>query len=72
MALLMGIDVGGTNLRIGVFDDLALIDEMRFQADFSGICQNLSLIHIWWWQCRQRGNNASRNGLVRAVFGSLR
>ena len=47
MALLMGIDVGGTNLRIGVFDDLALIDEMRFQADFSGICQNNSPNVAW-------------------------
>ena len=36
----MGIDVGGTNLRIGVFDDLHLIEEVRIQADFSRICNN--------------------------------
>lgn len=39
MALSIGIDVGGTNLRIGVFKGLQLIDEARFQADFSQICQ---------------------------------
>lgn len=39
MALSIGIDVGGTNLRIGVFKGLQLIDEARFQADFSQICK---------------------------------
>lgn len=47
MALLIGIDVGGTNLRIGVveFDLLAqgrqvqLLEEIRFQTDFSGLCK---------------------------------
>ena len=42
MALLMGIDVGGTNLRIGIFDGLKLVDESRFQADFASICQKHS------------------------------
>lgn len=39
MTLAIGIDVGGTNLRIGVFDDLSLLEETRFQANFSSICQ---------------------------------
>ncbi|HSG92699.1 MAG TPA: ROK family protein, partial [Methylotenera sp.] len=57
MALLIGIDVGGTNLRLGVvqynevtfdhasaekqprFERLKLLDEMRFQADFSSFCK---------------------------------
>lgn len=40
MAKKIGIDVGGTNLRIGVFENLNLVEEMRIQADFSIICKN--------------------------------
>ncbi len=40
MAKTIGIDVGGTNLRIGVFENLNLVEEMRIQADFSTICKN--------------------------------
>ena len=36
----VAIDVGGTNLRIGVFENLNLVEEMRIQADFSTICKN--------------------------------
>lgn len=39
MAIAIGIDIGGTNVRIGVFDALTLLEETRFQADFSAICQ---------------------------------
>jgi glucokinase len=35
----LGIDVGGTNLRLGVFEDMQLLQEIRFQADFSLICK---------------------------------
>jgi glucokinase len=35
----IGIDVGGTNLRVGVFSGLKLIEEMRFQANFSELCK---------------------------------
>ncbi|NNM81146.1 MAG: ROK family protein [Burkholderiales bacterium] len=35
---LVGMDVGGTNLRVGVFDGLDLVWERRFEADFAGIC----------------------------------
>lgn len=35
----LGIDVGGTNLRLGVFEDMQLLQETRFQADYSLICK---------------------------------
>lgn len=37
--MLIGVDIGGTNLRIGVIDDLKVIEEQRVHADFSGICR---------------------------------
>ncbi len=40
MTRTIGIDVGGTNLRMGVFDGVQLIKEKRIQADFSIICKN--------------------------------
>lgn len=55
MATLIGIDIGGTNLRVGVVSctaeeqpsltetsliKLSLIDEMRFRADFSNFCKS--------------------------------
>jgi len=48
MVMCIGIDVGGTNLRLGVVECDAnnktsqprLIEEMRFQADFSKLCQS--------------------------------
>ncbi|MFA6040842.1 MAG: ROK family protein [Methylophilus sp.] len=39
MARSIGVDVGGTNLRVGVFDCNQLLQETRFQADFSAICK---------------------------------
>lgn len=39
MTKLIGIDVGGTNLRLGVLDNGLVIDDMRFQANFSEICK---------------------------------
>lgn len=38
MAKAIGLDVGGTNLRIGVFEGQQLLDESRVQANFSNIC----------------------------------
>jgi glucokinase len=38
--MLIGVDVGGTNLRVGVIDGVQVIDEQRFHADFSGLCRN--------------------------------
>jgi glucokinase len=38
----IGIDVGGTNFRLGVVQDLRVVWEKRFQADFSGVCRRHS------------------------------
>lgn len=43
----IGIDIGGTNCRLGVFDGLHLVHETRFQADFMQICQNNSPENAW-------------------------
>lgn len=55
MATLIGIDVGGTNLRLGVVqcNELSqpqLIEEMRFQADFSNLCKSHQLSSEQAWQ----------------------
>jgi len=39
--VLIGVDVGGTNLRVGVVDNKSVIWEQRYHADFSGLCQRL-------------------------------
>lgn len=36
----IGIDIGGTNCRLGVFEGLHLVHETRFQADFMQICKS--------------------------------
>ena len=43
----IGIDVGGTNLRLGVFDGLKLIEETRHQANFSQICKENAPKEAW-------------------------
>jgi len=47
VAKTIGIDVGGTNLRIGVFDEMRLIEETRIQADFSTICKSSAPQAAW-------------------------
>jgi glucokinase len=39
MPLFAGIDVGGTNLRIGVVENTRLIYQKRFHTDFSQLCR---------------------------------
>lgn len=36
----IGIDIGGTNFRIGVFEDLKLLNEIRIQANLSDLCKS--------------------------------
>lgn len=56
--MLIGIDIGGTNLRLGVVDDAVsiespkprLIEEMRFQADFSSLCKQHQCEPRFAWQ----------------------
>jgi len=43
----LGLDVGGTNLRLGVFSDLALVEETRFQANYSAICKQYPPAQAW-------------------------
>lgn len=43
----LGLDVGGTNLRLGVFADLVLVEETRFQANYSLICKEYSPVQAW-------------------------
>lgn len=40
----IGIDVGGTNFRLGVVQDLRVVWERRFQSDFSGVCRRQSAV----------------------------
>lgn len=47
MAKIIGIDVGGTNLRIGLFDGLSLLKETRYQANFSDICKKNEPKEAW-------------------------
>ena len=58
MTTLIGIDVGGTNLRLGVVefeannssDHPKLIEEMRFLADFSNLCKSHQQTPEQAWQ----------------------
>lgn len=58
MAMLIGIDVGGTNLRVGVVDYAAnsigskprILEEMRFHADFSNLCKSPQYTPEQAWQ----------------------
>ncbi len=49
--MLIGIDVGGTNLRLGVVQSsagkLQLVEELRFRADFSQMCKAHSPQQAW-------------------------
>jgi len=45
--LFLGVDIGGTNLRVGVVQHNALIHEQRALADFSGLCARHSPEEAW-------------------------
>lgn len=53
MALLIGIDVGGTNLRLGLVECAdanskpRLLKELRMHADFSGLCKSHTPQAAW-------------------------
>ena len=47
MSLRIGVDVGGTNLRIGVVDGLNIIHEQRVHTDFASICRSNSPDNAW-------------------------
>ncbi len=55
MTRLIGIDVGGTNLRVGVveinaLDQPCLLEEVRFHADFSNLCKSHQHSSAQAWQ----------------------
>ena len=47
MSTYIGIDVGGTNLRLGVVANGVVIEEMRLQANFSAICKQHAASIAW-------------------------
>lgn len=47
MTLQIGVDVGGTNLRVGVVDGLSLIYEKRTHADFATLCKTNAPDFAW-------------------------
>lgn len=47
MSTLVGIDVGGTNLRIGVVQGGHVVHEHRVQADFSKLCKTHGPQEAW-------------------------
>ena len=57
--MLIGVDVGGTNLRVGVIDGSRVIAERRYAADFSGLCKSLP-------------PPAALDAVVQSLQGSLR
>jgi glucokinase len=51
--LALGVDVGGTNIRFGVFDGYQLIDSVRLEANLSQACKDdsaenaaLAVVHV--------------------------
>lgn len=42
MALAIGIDVGGTNIRFGLFEDKNLVAETRLEANIGQVCRALT------------------------------
>lgn len=43
----IGIDIGGTNFRIGIFEQLELLSEARIQTNFSALCEAHSAEAAW-------------------------
>jgi len=66
----MGVDVGGTNCRIGVFDEMNLLEETRFQADFSQICMN-NTPNVAWQQILNMMEKGIRTALARYDVQSI-
>jgi glucokinase len=47
MPEVVGIDIGGTNVRVGVFSGLTLVQETRFHANFMQVCKDHSPQQAW-------------------------
>lgn len=48
MTTYIGIDVGGTNLRLGVVKEGVVLEEMRLHANFSAICKQHAADVAWF------------------------
>ena len=46
MTLRIGVDIGGTNCRIGVFDDLILLKDYRVEKNLSQTCRQVMPEHV--------------------------
>ena len=46
MTLRIGVDIGGTNCRIGVFDDLILLKDYRVEKNLSQTCRHVMPEHV--------------------------
>lgn len=64
MSKSIGIDIGGTNCRLGVFDGLQLVNETRFQADFMQTCKN-NLPDVAWQQILRVLTSAIQSEFIR-------
>jgi glucokinase len=64
LAKSIGIDIGGTNCRLGVFDGLQLVNETRFQADFMQTCKN-NLPDVAWQQILRILTSAIQSEFIR-------
>lgn len=64
MSLRIGVDIGGTNLRVGVVEGLKIIEEHRSAADFSSICHH-NPPAIAWQQIIQITATALQQTLLR-------
>lgn len=77
MALMIGIDIGGTNLRLGVVqcDDvqhrqIRVLEVMRFEADFSGLCRAYQHAPDQAWQ-KILNTIAGAVGAVRVKYPAI-
>ena len=61
MTITIGIDVGGTNIRFGVFNQTQLIEEIRLESNLSKLCGEMlpehasyEVVQIGRASCRER------------------
>lgn len=62
MTLHIGVDIGGTNLRVGVVEDLHIIYEKRTHADFATLCKT-NAPEVAWQSIIQITANALQEAL---------
>lgn len=66
-ALSMGVDVGGTNIRFGVFSGAELIGETRLEASFSKLSPENSAMEIVRIISQQASEIVKKNRTIQAV-----